>query len=185
MIFACIGAQGTGKTTVLNKLRELGFYATDGISRPLIRAGLHKSMGQLEFQTLLNNLTMHHHYPFTQVEQTAFFTRSILDCIAYGRVNGIGGQGDWEDKAYEWFNEHRKAYVVIYFPIEFDIVGDPEREADAEYQRKVDQECLKVLKDLDVDYYEVSGTVEQRVNQVLHIHSMIGADDVEFDPSHD
>lgn len=173
MIFACCGAQGTGKSTVLNKLRELGFYATDGVSRPLIRAGLHKSMSPLEFQTLLNNLTMHHHYPFTQINSPAFFTRSILDCIAYGRANGIGGQGDWEDKALDWFNNHRDSYVIIYFPIEFDIVGDPEREPDREYQRRVDEECKKVLEELDVDYYEVSGSVDQRVNQVLHIKQLV------------
>lgn len=173
MIFACLGAEGTGKSTVINKLRELGFYASDGFSRPCIRAKLHKVMEPLAYQTFLNELTFHHHYPFTQINVDGFFTRSILDCLAYGRAHGLGGQGDWEEKAISWFNEHRRNYVVLYFPIEFGIEEDGERPADAEHQSKIDQECKKILEELDIDYYEVGGSVESRVSQVLHVKQLV------------
>lgn len=169
MIYACIGAQGVGKSAVIKELRELGYIASDGLSRPLIRAGLHESMEKEKFQVLLNDLTISHHTPFLDSIVPVFFTRSILDCIAYGIVNGLGREGKWLKDGLEWYEKNRESYRFLYFPIEFEIKGDLERVADKEYQKKVDRECLNVLRDTNTSFLSIRGTVKKRVETILSI----------------
>lgn len=167
MIFACIGAQGVGKSEVIKELRNMGYISSDGLSRPLIRAGLYESMEKEKFQVLLNDLTISHHTPFLHLNYPVFFTRSILDCIAYGIVNKLDREKKWLKEGLEWYEKNRDNYRFIYFPIEFEIKEDKERVADKQYQKEVDEECVNILRETNTYFLSVSGSVEDRVESIL------------------
>lgn len=169
MLFTCIGAQGVGKSVTLYRLRERGYFATDGIVRPLIRFGIHKVLSKEDYQRLINELTILHHTAFLNVNHPFFFTRSILDCIAYGRADGLDRHGSWAKEGIEWYEKNRDKYVYMYFPIEFPLEGDSEREQDSEYQRRVDRECLNILEETNTFFYTINGSIEKRVGEIIKI----------------
>lgn len=61
----------------------------------------------------------------------------------------------------------RSGYTdVFYLPIEFPIVPDGLRPLDPEFQQEIDGRLLSILKYHDIPFSEVTGSVEERLDQI-------------------
>lgn len=94
--------------------------------------------------------------------------RSLADLLAYVRTNDDPNIPASFNRALEEIVriESRHLDWHCYIPIEFPLVVDDVRPDDLDYQRAVDENYLRVLRDFDLPYVEVRGTIEERVTQV-------------------
>lgn len=166
MMIYMIGSHGTGKSSVLQQIRKYtGKFASDGMSRPLIRAGLDLKMDPLAFQYLLDDLTIQHQKSFLDFKNDVFFTRNVIDCIAYAHVNKLKGYD--EKKCVDFLNQIKQQSIFFYFSIEFPLEADSERSDDVEYQKAVDKEIIRLIEKYDILVRPVTGTVIQRAEHIL------------------
>lgn len=59
-------------------------------------------------------------------------------------------------------------HLLIYLPIEIKLVDDG-RSIDPVFQKLIDQEYLRLLNELGIKYFQVRGSVEERVGQAIKI----------------
>lgn len=165
------GAQGTGKTTLMNAL------ATDGtktISQVDRRVAAENGWGLSE-----NTTTECQKAIFTAIKKELsskkdYVSDRSLSCVAaYTFDKAVRGEIPKEvaDKQYMDFRKFmldNPDIILVYVPIEFPIVTDGVRSADAEYQEQIDFLVKNILETTQVPYITVSGTVEERTQQVLN-----------------
>ncbi len=88
--YVLTGVAGSGKSTIINELRKLGYPVTDEAARQLIMRlqdedpSLLPWNNRLAFQELAENLQFDNYNQFS-----GFFDRSIIDEIAYRRFNDV------------------------------------------------------------------------------------------------
>lgn len=164
------GAQGTGKTTVLNLFKEAGWPVITEVVRKL-----HKEQGvsinrdgdggtqQLVFNT----------YKELLVGEGPYVSdRGLTDVFAYS-TDALNRHKMDAMKALNQgvevinFTKENPDIVYIYFPIEFDVVNDGVRSVDPEYQRVIDEYIKNILDNLNIDYLTVHGTPEERYSQIM------------------
>jgi predicted ATPase len=95
--------------------------------------------------------------------------RSVFDLFSYISVSRSGDVRDEfirlaEDVVYQ---EVQKVYAYIYVPIEFELKVDGVRPADLLYQRTIDNKVQHLLRFFGARVVPVSGTVDERVAEVL------------------
>lgn len=177
-VFLC-GAQGTGKSTLVNLLpiKILGLEKKDSFSRPFLAKNpdvqLAGKSGHDEFQDkiLLHCLTQY-------VNDKDFISsRSIIDSYAYINTN------DCKHKVMLLnILSHYRDYLLtkddiyIYLPIEFEITdgNNSTRNLDKLYQAGVDKkmkEYFERLKGLGSgsQFYTLTGTIESRLEELTNI----------------
>ena len=168
------GSFSTGKTTLANLFaREWDLPLLPEPAREVVELGFKLDKDATpECETLIflkqlrNELT---HESFVS-------DRSMLDAVAYA---------DW---VFDHEREHRKEDhlwhesreiatmslrgrydFVFYLPIEFPIVLDGLRPDDPEFQADIDRRVKGLLEGHDVEHHTLTGSVEQRQNQVREI----------------
>jgi len=63
--------------------------------------------------------------------------------------------------------EKHKGYDKVYYvPIEFDLFSDGVRFEDTQFQKAVADKIIEILEVFNVQYETLSGTVEERINQM-------------------
>ena len=66
--------------------------------------------------------------------------------------------------------KHCQSYdFIFYVPIEFAPLDDGTREGDQDFQSAIDEEIRELLKIYRLKYHTVSGTVAERVVQVMQV----------------
>jgi predicted ATPase len=169
MYIFLIGSHGTGKSSILYHLREkYEILSLESESRPLIRAGVDKLLKPLEYQYLLDDLLINTQKSFLGHQGKVYFTRCVLDAIAYGRTNLKEFLYN-ESNPSKFYKRIKDRSLFFYVPIEFPITEDPERPGDKEYQDKVDREIVKVLRDYYVPYMEVRGSIKDRAEMIYKV----------------
>ncbi len=169
MKICLIGTQGTGKSTLLNRFRD-HYNVIDGVARRCITQGCDSS----ESGTWSSQCKIFNSYLRALDEENYISTRSVLDVLAYtawltkkGKIIPAQYLSQLQDTVLWWIRNPE--VVICYVPIEFEIEDDGVRSVDKTYQKEIDKEMLYVLQQLKVPYYSVSGTVEQRVEQLKEI----------------
>ena len=56
---------------------------------------------------------------------------------------------------------------VFYLPIEFTIEDDGIRSTNIEFQKKVDERYLELIRDWSIDHTILTGSVEDRLSQAM------------------
>jgi len=159
------GAQGTGKTTILNHYREKGMPVITEVVRNLAKQGINiNEAGDAKGQEAIFA-----EYCKQFAEMPEFISdRGLTDVTAYTmHLCDIGKLSpeymELQASALDEFVHNHQDFIYFYFPIEFPVVDDGVRSMDEEFRQCIDNNILTLLQELDIPYVEVRGTVEERI----------------------
>lgn len=161
MRIAITGAMGVGKTTLTNQLSEaLGIKLLPEVARQLIEEG-HKLDGEATPE--LELLTAYYQEKLEEGDDW-IADRCLIDILAYSTLLFTDEKllNELDYRLYK-----AKYDIILYIPPEFPIEDDGFRSTDSDFQKKIDQEILKILK--EYKYYTIKGTREERLLQALEI----------------
>jgi len=169
-----VGTFSTGKTTLAHHFaREWELPLLPEVAREVAELGFpldQTATPETETLIFLKQLR-------SEMSHDAFVSdRSIYDVVAYA---------DWvfdherpHRKEDHLWHESREIALqnlrarydhVFYLPIEFPIVLDGLRPDDPDFQADIDQRMRKLLEVHDVDFQTLTGTIEERQEQVRKI----------------
>ena len=171
------GAQGTGKTTILDEFRNQGKNVITEVVRNLAKEGVKiNEMGDEKGQKKIFST-----YEKLLSEQVEYISdRGLIDVLAY--TMHLNKKGLVSDKlvksqfnALKKFVKNNQDIIYCYFPIEFDVVDDGVRSLDEDYRREIDNNIKEILISLGAPWVTIRGGVEARVNTVNMIYKWLEA----------
>lgn len=170
-----VGAQGTGKTTILNHYKEQGYNVITEIVRNLAKEGVNiNEMGDVDGQKKIFSS----YQKLLKSKKGYISDRGLVDVLSYTFSHAIAeiGEGVEEgplkklaDKQYlaaSKFYQENPDIQVCYFPIEFDVVDDGVRSTDENFRSQVDFLIKSILDSANIKYHTITGTVEERIGKV-------------------
>jgi len=174
-IYTFVGASGTGKSTLLNYIKEN--YPTVKIEELGAREFLPKN-GQsydvsmtdsIQTCVSLNNLKQ-----FAKAiidKDSVVYSRSPIDVIAYSLVLNKGIQ--LIPLLEDWVTYIKDRVTFLYLPIEFDLTDSDDvlRGLNETVRKDTDKAILKELNKLNIPVTIISGTIEERQVQIDKIFS--------------
>jgi len=92
--------------------------------------------------------------------------RTIIDRYAYTLANNLPLKDYYETLLPIKLSLYNK---IFYLPIEFNLVKDGVRSEDTAYRKKIDEIIQEILNKHGIEYYELNGSVKQRVVDALAI----------------
>lgn len=168
MLIALSGSQCTGKTTLLNALREdekikNEFVFVDEIVRTLQKRGFKiNEAGTDETQVAV----MDAHISNTELAGNVLVDRCVLDCMAYTiwmwRHHKITRETYHE--CYKKFMDTITKYdIIFYLKPEFDIIPDGTRSTDNAFRNEVVEIFEQLIREFSLTVIKLTGTVEERL----------------------
>lgn len=102
-------------------------------------------------------------------EKNCISERSLFDTFAYTMNSKISKED--ADKIINMFIPIAlKCHdVLFYIPIEFELEDDGFRKMNDGYRKTIDKEIKRFLDEYNVDYIELTGSVEDRMNKIYSI----------------
>lgn len=165
------GAQGTGKTTLIERFEELqpSLYKIKGVTRKVLK--------QNDFKPNENSTDECQNAIFNakrkELERSGSFMseRSLIDVFAYTSYQYRRGKCSYKELANEMSNlteyiRSHKDDVYVFFPVEFELKDDGVRSVDKEYQKEISDIIWETINALDVHYFVVTGTIDERVKML-------------------
>jgi len=170
MKIAFTGAQSTGKTTLLNRLKHdpmfnLEFDFRDEITRRMQKKGLSINEGGNDITQLL---IMNSHIKNTLIDNV-IMDRCALDGLIYT---------DWmygKKKVEQWVIEYAENVFnllidrydyIFYLAPEFDIEDDGVRSTDIDFRNEIVDLFDHYINLYKIPVIKLTGTVEQRLNKI-------------------
>lgn len=174
MLVALSGAQCTGKTTLLNALRNdktfcSKFTFVDEIVRTLQRKGFKiNEAGNDETQRAI----LQEHMTNAELKGDVLVDRCVLDCMAYTiwmwRHHKISR--NTYHIVYKGFLDYIMKYdVIFYLSPEFDIVPDGTRSTDDKFRDEVVSIFEELIRDFSITVVRLTGTVDERLKAMKKI----------------
>ena len=170
---AIVGSLSTGKTTLAEILaRQLDLPLLPETAREVVQLGF-----KLDKDATPETETLIFMKQYNNELSTREFVgdRSLIDVMAYaGWV--LDNQPHrkemalWEECKRLAERGLRTSYShVFYLPIEFPIVLDGLRPDDPGFQKEIDERIMALLHAHDIEYRTLSGSVQERLEQILAI----------------
>lgn len=163
MKIAFTGAHGTGKSTLVKQLRQhpefIGYKVFDGIGRYIHVKK--KKWSDKRKQRYFNWYYIIRHY----LTRKFIASRGLFDTYAYSRLTVNPWYHWW---LFNWGFKHIYYDYVFYLPVEFPLEADGVRYGE-ELQESVDEEIELILDFYHIPYHIITGTVEERYEQVCNI----------------
>lgn len=167
------GAQGTGKTTVLNFFQEQGMNVITEVVRNLAKKGVNinkdgDEKGQTkifkEYEKLLGELDFNGYIS----------DRGLVDVVAYTIYLSKHGKvsekfADKQIKALKKFREANPDITYCYFPIEFPVEDDGVRDMDEEFRVEIDNIIRYLMETCSIQPIVIRGDVEYRIEKVKRL----------------
>lgn len=161
------GAQGTGKTTLMNELAKDGLRTISHIRKTAAEHNIDTKnateAGQkIYFKTLKKELS----------SKRSYVSDRGLTCVAAYTFNKAITEEipkKIADKQYMdivKFHTDNPDILLVYVPVEFELEDDGERPFDKVMQDKIDFLIKNILETTDIPYIEVHGSVEERLKQI-------------------
>lgn len=174
-----VGSQGTGKSTLLESMRKdsefKGLKFQTEIVRDLVKK---KNLSINEFGDVNSQRIFFNAYEKV-LQKTGYVSdRCLIDVHAYTNWLYDHKSTNKEQELKSLYEEilrqrtsirNRDFGLVIYFPIEFDIVADGVRSVNKEFQKEIDGIIIDTLTKFDISYFTITGSVEQRLKQLKEI----------------
>ena len=173
MKVAFVGSFSTGKTTLANLFaREWDYPLLPEVAREVVELGFPLDQtATAETETLIflkqwRAELVHEHY---------VADRSIYDVLAY--ADWVMENAEERKENHLWLESRELATLdlrarydyVFYLPIEFPIVLDGLRPDDTGFQADIDGRIRALLESHDVAFHPLSGSVEERQDQVRKV----------------
>lgn len=167
---AIVGSFSTGKTTLAEELAGiLDLPLLPETAREVVELGFKLDKDATPETEALIFLKQYNN----EISTPAFVgDRSLIDVMAYAgwvlenrpRTKEIALWQECEQLAERRL---RGGYTdVFYLPIEFPIVPDGLRPLDPDFQKEIDERLLAILNYHDIPFTEVTGSVEDRLDQI-------------------
>ena len=165
------GTMSVGKTTLVKALSEQveqfrGYTFTTERSKYLNSLGI-----PLNHETTIEGQTVFLAERVTELMQDRLITdRTILDVMAFTncakKVSYMDG-----DAFAEYASRFIKQYDYIFYisPEGMEIEDNGIRETDAIYRKEIDEEIQKLLFKYRPIHFELKGTTEERINQMMKV----------------
>lgn len=147
------GAQGTGKTTILNYYKDKGYNVITEIVRNLHKDGVKINQeGDDDTQWQVFNI-----YKELLSGDEYISDRGLVDVLAYskeGRDRGVVSDELVKEQLKELrvFTAHNPDILYIYFPIYFVVSGDGVRSVDEEYRKKIDEYIKENMREANIKF---------------------------------
>lgn len=174
-IISLTGTHSVGKTTLLNSLFNClsGTYEVKIVpeaARLLIDKGFKMNFEITEYG-ILNFARYYLHQFRIQNADYLISDRSIIDLYAYISVNKNPKVRSEIIKLIEEivFLEKERIHYYFYMPIEFSMENDSVRPSDNAYRMEVDLKIKESFSIFGIRYYELKGSLEERVTKALEI----------------
>ena len=182
-LFTFTGAQGVGKTTILNEV--IKEYKDMGVITNVVRS-LHdngikinkKGNGktqQLIYDTLKKEYINFLYNDHEDINSGCISDRSLVDVVAYTKYlyeRGKASKNSYDEQLKdlkEWAIYHKHGCKYIYIPIEFPAIEDGIRDVDEEYRTEIDNNIKWLLQECEIDHYILEGTIEERTEMMKNI----------------
>lgn len=167
------GAQGTGKTTLIN-IVETGLEKIQGITRKTIKNG--SSINENGDTNTQDDIFKAYNKAFED-KDNFISERGLIDVFSYsmylyerGKMDHAVMQNHYE--GLKSYHEKNKDIVYFYLPPEFPIENDGTRSVDPEYQKYIDHYISKSLEWAEQQgskVYRITGSVEERKKKIEEI----------------
>ena len=167
-----IGGPGTGKSTVLNKLKERGFFCFDEVSREVILKAQKKGIEQLFLtepllfsEMLLEGREEQYLNAEKRKESIIFLDRGIPDVHAYMNYFKTAYPSLFLEKS-----KHYKYDLIFHFsPWEEIYITDNERYESFKESMKIDKFLLEAYSELEYKIVNIPfGTVDERTDFIIN-----------------
>lgn len=169
-----MGVQGTGKSTIVDKLVEEGFCSSEEVAPSIGRSMKEKGFpinesGNDETQLLALQITCNQMY-----ESYNIYPRTFLDGLVYSKYlfekNQIAESilKSWEDLTAKHMNDFD---VLFYIKPEFDLVSDGDRSMNVEFRDRAAEIMDEYINKFGWKYVQLTGDVESRMDTV---HKSLG-----------
>ena len=165
MKIAIAGSHGTGKSTLAKTLTvRLNFrYIPDIVREEAAPKGFvinENTPPEVQLWLVMRQWELERTTPESWVTD-----KNLFDYLVYG---DIVLRDETIKKIIREIVKHNAKYdFVFYLPIEFPMELDGLRSSDLGFQKEVDARYRKTLEEFRVKYTTLSGSVEERINQVL------------------
>lgn len=161
------GAAGVGKSTLVEELLKLEELKNHKQYNNVQRT-LHKNLKNFPHSGLANNISQ---ISITSgiayqviTEKNIICDRSIIDTFAYAK---LAEKVNMLEEIEDTFSEVIDLYdLIIYIPVEFNVLDDGFRDIDMKYIRETDNAIRYYLSKYKVNFLEVRGSVEERMNTI-------------------
>lgn len=162
------GTMSVGKTTLVNALKELPEFKDYKFATE--RSQYLNSLGiPLNHKTTIEGQTIFLAERVTELMQEKVITdRTIIDVMAF--TNCATHTSYIDADAFEMYAKrflYQYDYIFYISPEGLDIEDNGIRETNLEYRNEIDKTIQKLLSKHRPIFYTISGTTEERIDQVL------------------
>jgi nicotinamide riboside kinase len=176
MKIAFTGAQGTGKTTLLNELKQMFPYSPDSymgaqytfideITRNMLKHGLSIN----EKGTDVTQLLIMNSHLKNVLAGNVVMDRCALDGVVYTRyLHNRGQVSDWVmDYAERVFQMIISEYDYIFYLVpEFDLKDDGTRSTSIDFRNQIVDIFNTYILECEIPVIRLTGNLQQRINQI-------------------
>ena len=172
------GAQGVGKSTLLNDFvssTEFQIKCFNEIARTLIKKGVSHGLEAKKedyFAYVYRHIANHNYYIKNRFIFDLFISdRSIIDVLVYAQICFNDNDTNYvAELCTEYFQMiSSDVDLVIYLPIEFEIVDDGVRNFSKDRQKEYDRILKETLVYLGIDFVEISGSRSDRLKKMTEL----------------
>lgn len=164
MRYFLTGAQGTGKTTIMNAL-PVSFNKIQGITRQVIQSNnllINEESNEITQRCIFDAYIR----KFTDTDEF-ISERSLIDVVAYTtylyRHKRISKKFlRTQERLLKNFIERFPECIYFYLPITFDIQDDGVRSTNKEFQQEIDEIILSLLNTYKCSYFKLYNNSTER-----------------------
>lgn len=183
-IFTFVGASGVGKSTCMNYLKNN--YNIDCVelsARPFLKNNGESYDIQMT-DSIQNNIQFNNTTTLLKtiiknergkLPRSICYSRSMLDPISYALALNKG-LDCWKQQI-QLIKEMKNEFIYLYIPIEFEMsdVLDKKRGTNEEVRNKTNEHIVYYLKNLDILYYTICGSIKERekiLDKIMYIYNI-------------
>lgn len=176
--FGVSGAAGVGKTTLIAEIIKLAsprysVKLSKDVARSLLSQGVRINT-ESQVDDYLAFLAVRFRATLQLQADLVIHERTLLDVLTFMELNGHahGWLKELTEELVQW--QIKKLSIYFYVPIEFKTRQDGVRITDPDVNRRVDQITHKLLRKYRPDFVTLTGSVSERVNNVVESLSKLG-----------
>lgn len=177
-----VGAQGTGKTTLLEAARKDEYFKDFKFCTEIVRDLVKKkNLSINESGNAKSQKVFFDAYNKILNKDNYISDRCTIDVYAYTNYLFDYKSTNDENEIQSLYKEilreksilkslNKDSFgIIIYFPIEFELVDDGIRSLNSYFQEYIDQFIIDTLNEYQLPFYTIRGSVEQRLKQLKEI----------------